>query len=69
MWHMIVTCPNESVKIVTVEVMYEQCGLVCQFQLSVHTDSPEEHRLLVLCITANGKIIFCYVCCNALVCM
>ena len=48
MWHMIVTCPNESVKIVTVEEMYKQCGLVCQFQLSVDTDSPEEHRLLVL---------------------
>ena len=48
MWHMIVTCPNESVKIVTVEEMYKQCGLVCQFQLSVYTDSPEEHWLLVL---------------------
>ena len=37
MWHMIVTCPNESVKIVTVKEMYKHCVLVCQFQLSVHS--------------------------------
>ena len=42
LWHMIVTCHNESVKVVTVEEMYKQCGLVCQFH------SPEEHWLLVL---------------------
>ena len=47
---MSVTCHNVSVKTVTVEDMYKHRGLVCQFELSVRTysDSPEEHRLLVL---------------------
>ena len=31
LWHMIETCHNELVTIVTVEEIYKHCGLVCKF--------------------------------------